>query len=122
MFAVSLVSVLVRSLLQICNERGIVPMEVMNMAKQEGQTRPARIQVQMSEDVAAQLQSLSVETGLPRVLLGSMALSIGVVSIRSALEAAKSGDAMAQVPGFQAGLSSVLAGYKLEGDDEVEKV
>jgi hypothetical protein len=93
-----------------------VPVEVVNMAKQEGQTRPARIQVQLAEDVAAQLQALSVETGLPRVLLGSMALSIGVVSIRSALEAAKSGDAMAQVPEFQEALSVVLAGYNTEGD------
>jgi hypothetical protein len=93
-----------------------VLVEVMNMAKQEGQTRPARIQVQMGEDVAAQLQALSVETGLPRVLLGSMALSIGVVGIRSALEAAKSGNVAAQVPEFQEALSAVLAGYNTEVD------
>lgn len=90
--------------------------------KQGERVRPARIQVQLADDVAAELQALSVETGLPRVLLGSMALSIGVVGIRGALEAARAGDPMAAVPGFQAGLSAVLAGYKLEGEDEAEKV
>lgn len=85
------------------------------MAKQEA-TRPARIQVQLAEDVAAQLQALAVETGLPRVLLGSMALSIGVVSIRSALEAAKAGDPMVAVPGFQAGLSVALAAFQEEAN------
>ena len=98
--------------------------EVVNMPKGKANTinRDARIQVRMSADVDSALEALVAETGLSRVLLGSMALSIGVVSIRSALEAAKSGDAMAQVPGFQAGLSAVLAGYNTEREDEAEKV
>lgn len=79
-------------------------------------TRPARIQVQMAPDVDSTLDALAVETGLSRVLLGSMALSIGVVSLKSAVEAAKSGDPMAAAPGFLARVSAVLAGYQLEED------
>lgn len=88
--------------------------------KQGEQPRRARIQVQMSEQVHSTLDALALETGLPRVVLGGMALSIGVVSLKNAVEAARSGDPMAAAPQFLAEVSAVLAGYQLEGDDEAE--
>lgn len=92
----------------------------MRKRKAETINRDARIQVRMAASVDQELEALAQETGMSKVLLGSMALSIGVVSLKHAVEAAKSGDPMVAAPRFLAEVSSVLAGYQLEGDDEAE--
>lgn len=79
--------------------------------------RAARIQVQMSDEMSAKLDRLMAETGLTRVAIGALALTIGVTAIEGAIEAARSGSVSAAVPGFQAELARVLAGFRDGGGE-----
>lgn len=79
--------------------------------------RTARLQVNMSDEVSAKLDKLVAETGLTRVIVGALALSVGVTAIEGALEAIKAGNVAAAVPGFQAEIARALAGFRDEVDE-----